>query len=56
MKTQLATLAFYAKHNENWLTFHKSMSKTIKKLEAKGFLRVDWPLLMATFTGKTSNN
>jgi hypothetical protein len=51
MKTQLATLAFYAKH-EGWHMFHKSMKKTIASLEKKGFLRVEWDLSVATFTGK----
>lgn len=36
---QLTTLAFYAKH-QGWQTFHKSMTKQVKRLESLGFLEV----------------
>jgi hypothetical protein len=46
---QLATLAFFSKY-QGWQTFHKSMTKQIKRLEALGFLEVSGT--QARHTGK----
>jgi hypothetical protein len=47
---QLATLAFFAS-NPGWQSFHKSMTKQVKRLEQLRFLEVN-EFQMARFTGK----
>jgi hypothetical protein len=47
---QLATLAFFAKY-QGWQSFHKNITKQVKRLEALGFLEVSGD--QARHTGKT---
>lgn len=48
---QLLTLAFFAKYR-GWNTFHKSMTKQVKRLAELGFLELN-EFDQARFTGKT---
>lgn len=61
MKNILVTLAFYVKYSkenepQSFTRKDRGTKNAIKSLEKRGFLKVDWKLNQAYFTGKTINS